>query len=100
MPIKRIAAGYRHNVLAHQAPVRRSILSLGEKQLALEIKASQHVHGSDFRALAALTEDGPVKHRIVVCMEDHPRRLDGGIEILPWRLFIERLWAGDLLGLR
>jgi len=70
---------------------------LGEKQLAIEIKASRRVHAADLRALSALTEDGPVKRRLVVSLEDQPRRLDAHIEILPWQLFLERLWAGDLL---
>jgi hypothetical protein len=29
-----------------------------------------------------------------VSMERSPRRVDG-IEILPWQIFLDRLWSGD-----
>lgn len=69
---------------------------LGEKDLALEIKGSSRVHDGDLAPLAALLEDGPVKKRVIVCLEETPRRVGGGIEILPWRSFIDKLWAGEL----
>lgn len=70
---------------------------LGDKELALEIKGSRRVHEGDLRALTSLREDGPVKKRVVVCLEDEPRTAQK-IEILPWRRFLERLWGGDLVG--
>ena len=70
---------------------------LGDKNLALEIKGSARVHDADLRSLAALQEDGPVKKCAVICLEKEPRKLAKGIEVLPWRLFLERLWGGDLL---
>lgn len=70
---------------------------LGDKELAIEIKGAQRVHEGDARSLRALLEDGPVKHCVVVCLEKEPRRVNRQIEILPWRLFIERLWNGDFV---
>lgn len=70
---------------------------LGEKALALEIKAAARVHEGDVRHLTTLREDGPVKHSVVVCLEQEPRRIGRGIEVLPWRLFLDRLWAGELV---
>ena len=69
---------------------------LGDKALALEIKGSGRVHEGDLRSLSALREDGPVKKCAVVCLEKEPRTVARGIEILPWRMFLERLWGGDL----
>lgn len=68
---------------------------LGEKDLAIEIKGSARVHEGDLRGLAALAEDAPVKHRVVVSLEKVPRTLAGGIEVLPWQVFFDRLWNGD-----
>lgn len=67
---------------------------LGEKDLAIEIKSSKKVHEGDVRTLMALKEDGPVKKCVVVCLEPEAKILQG-VEILPWRIFIERLWAGE-----
>lgn len=67
---------------------------LGDKQLALEVKGSQRVHEGDLRHLSALLEDGPVGKAVIVSLETEARRLDKGIESLPWRIFLERLWQG------
>jgi predicted AAA+ superfamily ATPase len=69
---------------------------LGDKVLALEIKGSSRVHEGGLRSLAALREDGPVKRCVIVCLEREPRVSPGGVEILPWRLFLEKLWGGEL----
>lgn len=70
---------------------------LGDKDLAIEIKGSERVHEGDTRTLRALLDDGPVKKCILVSLEKHPRLLENGIEILPWRIFLEQLWAGRLI---
>ena len=70
---------------------------LGEKELAVEIKGSSRVHEGDIRSLQALIEDGPIKRRCLVCLEKQPRTLTNNIQVLPWRMFIEQLWNGELL---
>jgi predicted AAA+ superfamily ATPase len=70
---------------------------LGDKELAIEIKASKRVHDGDLRSLTALLEDGPVKKCAVICFEDMPRIVNKHIEVLPWRVFIERLWQGEYI---
>ena len=67
---------------------------LGERQLALEIKSGKRVHNIDLRSLKALEEDGAVRNLLVLCQEEYPRAV-GDIEILPWKMFLEKLWAGD-----
>lgn len=70
---------------------------LGEKDVVLEIKASPRVHEGDLRSMKALLEDGPVRHRVVVSMERLPRTIGDGdqsIEVLPWKVFLEKLWGG------
>ncbi len=70
---------------------------LGEKELAVEIKGSSRVHEGDIRSLQALIEDGPAKKVCLVCLEKQPRHLANNIQILPWQVFIEQLWNGELL---
>jgi hypothetical protein len=31
---------------------------------------------------------------LAVCQEKHPREV-GGIKMLPWKVFLEMLWAGQ-----
>lgn len=68
---------------------------MGDKELAIEIKGSSRVHEGDIGSLNALLEDGPVKKCCIVCLENQPRQLTKNIELLPWRLFLERLWNGE-----
>lgn len=66
-------------------------------RLAIEAKASKQVHADHLKGLRELSTDQRVRRRVVVSLDQHPRRTDDGIDILPGRTFAERLWADDLL---
>jgi uncharacterized protein len=68
---------------------------LDDKAVAIEVKGSSRVHEGDIGPLQALLEDGPVKKCVLVCLERQPRQLTKKIELLPWEVFIERLWQGE-----
>ena len=68
-------------------------LILGDKEWAIEVKGTGRVHEGDLRSLLALLEDGPVKRCVIVSLEKQPRRIHPKIEVLPWRQFIDELWA-------
>ena len=69
---------------------------MGDMSVALELKGSTRVHVGDGAGLRALREEHHVKHAIVVCREREPRRLQDGIQVWPWQVFLDRLWSGDL----
>ena len=66
---------------------------LGDR-VGVEVKAKPIVSDQDLRGLKALKEEVRLRHAVVVCMEQSPRRVDG-IEVLPWEMFLDRLWSGD-----
>jgi len=70
---------------------------LGEKELAIEIKAKARIHEGDIRGLMALRGDGPVKRTAIISLESEPRTIAKGIEALPWEVFLKMLWEGELL---
>jgi hypothetical protein len=41
-------------------------------------------------------EEHTVARAIVVSLEKQPRKLDSSIEVLPWQVFLEALWSGNL----
>jgi hypothetical protein len=43
----------------------------------------------------AFLSDQRVKRALVVSLDAAPRRLQGGITVLPWKELCRRLWAGD-----
>jgi predicted AAA+ superfamily ATPase len=69
---------------------------LGDGEVAVEVKGTSRVDPSDFRSLRAFVEDNRPRHAILVCNESAPRLVEG-IEVLPWREFLARLWGGGVL---
>jgi predicted AAA+ superfamily ATPase len=69
---------------------------LGDGEVAVEVKGSSRVDPSEFRSLRAFVEHNRPRRAILVCNERTPRVVDG-IEVLPWREFLSRLWSGGVL---
>lgn len=61
---------------------------------AVEVKASRTVGPRDLRSLRALQEEKKLKRYVVVSLEGTARQVHG-IQILPWKEFLERLWSGQ-----
>jgi predicted AAA+ superfamily ATPase len=58
---------------------------------AVEFKSGR-VHAADGRGVRALREELRLKHMWVVSTESTPRRLESGIEVLPWQIYLKRVW--------
>ena len=69
---------------------------LGDMNVAIEVKGSHRIHSTHTRGLRALLEEHRVKEAVIVCLEKQPRRPDPYIEVLPWKVFLETLWSGEL----
>ena len=67
---------------------------LGGGEVAVEVKGSGRVSGRDLRGLSSFVEEFKPKHALLVCNEKEERLIDR-IRIVPWKLFLTRLWAGD-----
>ena len=61
---------------------------------AIEVKASKRVSLQDLKGLKALKEEKLLKKYFLVCRQETPQIWDG-IEVLPWRVFLDQLWAGQ-----
>ncbi len=69
---------------------------LGAAEVAIEVKGASRVDPTDLRSLGAFREGNRPKKTLVVSNERSPR-VHEGIEILPWRDFLGRLWSGSIL---
>ncbi len=69
---------------------------LDDMNVAIEVKGSQRVHSAHTRGLRALLEEHTVKRAVIVSLEKQPRKLDSSIEVLPWQVFLNTLWSGEL----
>ncbi len=66
-----------------------------DMRIAIEAKASPKITSHHLKGLRQLQKDHPgIERRIVVCLEDRPRKTSDGIEILPAASFSRELWGG------
>jgi len=61
---------------------------------AVEVKAKENVSPQDLRSLRALAEEKMLKRYLCVSLERRPRTVEG-ITVLPFKTFLEALWAGE-----
>lgn len=66
-----------------------------DNEVAIEVKATSIAQERHLAGLGALREENVVKRFILVCREERARKVDG-IDILPWREFLEQLWSGKI----
>jgi uncharacterized protein len=64
---------------------------LGNK-FALEVKATDLVSDKHLKGLRALKEEGVVQNYLIVSLDDTPRKTEDGVLIIPWKLFLKKLW--------
>jgi len=69
---------------------------LGNNEIAVEVKSTNNVTSRHIKGLKYFSEEYKTKQLIIVCNEPLPRLMDN-ILILPWQIFLERLWAGELI---
>jgi predicted AAA+ superfamily ATPase len=69
---------------------------LGDHQVAIEVKSTDNVNARHLKGLRAFDEEYTVDKRIVVSNDPYPRLADN-ILILPWNVFLQRLWNGEII---
>jgi len=69
---------------------------LGDHEVAIEVKSTDHVKSEHLKGLKAFAEEYVVEKKIVVSNDPLPR-LMGNILVLPWQVFLEKLWANEII---
>jgi uncharacterized protein len=69
---------------------------LGAHQVAIEVKGTNNVQTRHLKGLRSFAEEYPVQQLIVVST-DPVARIIGNISVLPWKLFLEKLWDGKII---
>jgi predicted AAA+ superfamily ATPase len=69
---------------------------LGDHEIAIEVKATEQANARHLKGLKAFAEEYTVKKLILVSNDPLPRLVDD-ILILPYKVFLERLWAGEII---
>jgi predicted AAA+ superfamily ATPase len=69
---------------------------LGDHEVAIEVKSTENVNSRHLKGLNAFNEEYKVKKSILISKDPFPRQI-GTITLLPWNLFLDRLWAGEII---
>ena len=70
-------------------------LVVGDLDLALEFTSSRLVRPEKAKGLQALMGEHRVRRAVIVSLDPSPRKLPGGILVLPWKEFCSGLWQGN-----
>ena len=69
---------------------------LGENEVAIEIKSTSEVQSRHLKGLKAFEEEYAAKKLFVVSNDPFPRKV-GNIFFLPYHIFLEKLWGGEII---
>jgi len=69
---------------------------LGDHEVAIEVKSTQQVNPRHLKGLKSFAEEYKVKKLILVSTDPFLRKT-GNIMIMPWNIFLDRLWTGEII---
>ncbi len=69
---------------------------LGDHEVAVEVKSTPLATIRHFKGLNSFADEYKVKRIILVTNDPYPRQVDK-ISIMPWKIFLERLWSGEII---
>lgn len=70
---------------------------LGDHEVAIEVKSTELANDAHLKGLRRFKDEYTVRRPLLVSLDPKPRRTEDGIEILPWKVFLRRLWDGRIL---
>ncbi len=69
---------------------------LGDHEVAIEVKATEQASQRHLKGLKSFAEEYKVKKLILVNNDPYARRM-GEITVMPWKVFLDKLWAGEII---
>jgi predicted AAA+ superfamily ATPase len=67
---------------------------LGDHRVAIEVKSTDRVQSKHLRGLKAFADEFDTQNLLLVSRDPIERKV-GDIHVLPWWIFLQRLWSGD-----
>jgi predicted AAA+ superfamily ATPase len=69
---------------------------LGSNEVAIEVKSTEMATNRHLKGLKSFAEEYSVKKLIMVTNDPYPRKVNN-ILILPWHVFLQKLWGGEII---
>jgi len=69
---------------------------LGDHEVIIEVKATESANAHHVKNLQAFQEEYKVKKAVMVSLDAKPRLMNS-VHVLPWKIFLEQLWDGQII---
>lgn len=69
---------------------------LGDHEVAIEVKSTTNANPRHAKGLQQFAEEYILKKQILVTNDLYPRQM-GNVLVLPWKIFLEKLWSGEII---
>lgn len=69
---------------------------LGDHEVAIEVKSTEQANTRHLKGLKNFAEEYKVNKMILISKDPFPRKIDN-ILVLPWKVFLQQLWAGEII---
>ena len=69
---------------------------LGDHEVAIEVKGTDNDLPRHLKGLRSFAEEYSTKKSISITNDPYPRKIDD-ITILPWSIFLDKLWSGEII---
>jgi len=69
---------------------------LDDAEVAIEVKGTEMAQDRHLSGLKRFAEEFNPKKQIVISNDIFPRRI-GNIDIMPWKVFLKKLWEGEII---
>jgi len=67
-----------------------------DSKIAIEVKSTTQIQDKHLKGLKAMQEE-KLLERYIIISRDESYQKEKGIERMPWKLFLEKLWAGEII---
>jgi len=69
---------------------------LGDHEIAIEVKSTSLANPRHSKGLKSFAEEYNVKKMMLVTNDPYPRLMEN-VHVIPWRMFLDQLWAGQII---
>jgi len=68
-----------------------------DNRWGIEMKSAKSIQNKHLKGIRALKEEGNIQNFAVVSCDRYERKTQDNITIFPWKLFLEKLWNGNII---
>lgn len=69
---------------------------LGDNQISIEVKGTDNVNSRHLKGIKSFSDEYITQKNILVSLDPLERKIDN-VHLMPWKVFLNKLWNGELI---